>query len=206
MKAVIQGKDPGAATLDMGSKDKLAADAVRLASMPGARADVDALLKQVETLISTTQRRQGAQAVVDLLKSEIPKLRPDDAIAFTAKTLDYLGRINPRHGGAYGQDFHLWLFHRDYLKIGVVATKLMQALPVQSRDLAPVVSAMNTFVAGVRSTSSCYAMIEPNGVETQDQYCGFYEIWDALKGLHFPGMGPGWGTMRDLGWLDKNQP
>lgn len=206
MKQVLDGKGPSPVTVKLGTADRAVADAARLAGMSGQRADVDALMAKVTQLISTTQRRVGANEVIALMKSEIPNMRPDDAIKFSSKLLDYLGRINPRHGGQYGQDFNLWLFHRDYLKIGVAMTKLVNALPVESRDLEPVKKAMNTFVDGVRSTSSCYRMIEPNGQETQDHYCGFYEIWQSLKNLSFPSMGPGWGTMRDLGWQAAHMP
>ncbi|MBI1945258.1 MAG: hypothetical protein HYS27_06155 [Deltaproteobacteria bacterium] len=206
MKLVLDGKGPSPVTMQLGTADQALADAARLAGMSGGRADVDALLAKVTESISTTQRRAGADKVLELMKAEIPNMRPDDAIQFATKTLDYLGRINPRRGGQYGEDFNLWLFHRDYLKIGVAMTKLVNALPVEKRDLDPVRKAMDTYVSGVRSTSSCYRMIEPNGQETQDQYCGFYEIWGALKNLSFPYQGPGWGTMRDLGWLEKNAP
>lgn len=206
MKLVLEGKGPSPVTVQLGKADQALADAARLAGMSGQRANIDALMAKVTESISTTQRRAGADKVIALMKAEIPNMRPDDAVKFASKLLDYLGRINPRHGGQYGQDFNLWLFHRDYLKIGVAMTKLVNALPVEKRDLDPVRSAMETFVSGVRSTSSCYRMIEPSGQETQDQYCGFYEIWGALKNLSFPYQGPGWGTMRDLGWHDKNAP
>ncbi len=206
MKLVLDGKGPKPVTVDLGPKDTGLADLARLSALPGQRADVDALLKQVTEAISTTQRRAGANKVLDLVKSEIPKMRPDDAIDFSSKLLSYLGRINPRRGGTYGEDFNLWLCHRDYLKIGVVMTKLVNALPVERRDLLPVRTAMNTFVDGVRSTSSCYRMIEPNGEETTDKYSGFYELWSSLKELTFPQQGPGWGAMRDLGWHAANEP